>query len=447
MRPRTSPEGAVLAERRDPSGGPFGSDRRERGFGPGFVVFLSATLLGSLPGAGCAGAAGDTGSPGAKQWYRGNTHAHTLWDNGDALPEVVADWYRQQGYQFVALSDHNERNALSQAERWIDVGGKETESVSPALLEDLGRKFGPAWAEVREKDGRRQLKLKTLAELDGAFGRDGQFLILPGEEIGDSFGGRLVHHNALNLDHILPPPGGGSVRAVMEGAIEAGEVESARIGKPVLVHLNHPNLGWAVGPEDLAAVQGERFFEVYSGNPVAHNHGEGNHPGTEECWDQVLAARLRARRGPLLYGLAADDAHHYSGKGPARPGRGWIMVRARELTGDALVQAMSAGDFYSSTGVCLEEIRAGECGLTVKVAPEPGANYTIRFVGTWAGKTEVGSVLQETRGIEATYAFDGGELYVRAVVISNRPHPDPVREGEVQKAWIQPVRVGWTAEP
>jgi hypothetical protein len=380
------------------------------------------------------------------RWYKGNTHAHTLWDNGDALPEVVADWYRHRGYQFVALSDHNERNALSQSESWIDLGGNGTESVSSAQIEDLERKFGPRWAQVREVEGRRQLKLKTFAELQSAFASDARFLLLEGEEIGDSFGGKLIHHNALNLAHILPPPGGGSVQRVMERAIEAGEAESALIGRPVLVHLNHPNLGWAVGPEDLTAVTGERFFEVYSGNPVAHNHGEGKHPGTEESWDRVLAARLRAKRGPLLYGVAADDAHHYSGKGPAHPGRGWIMVRASELTGDALVRAMSAGDFYSSTGVGLEEIQAGECGLRVKVAAEPGVQYTIRFIGTWSGGAEVGTVLQETRGTEATYTFDGRELYVRAVVISDRPHPDPILEGEVQKAWIQPVKVGWSIE-
>ena len=38
------------------------------------------------------------------RWYKGNTHAHTLWDNGDALPEEVASWYRDRGY---AIRNHD----------------------------------------------------------------------------------------------------------------------------------------------------------------------------------------------------------------------------------------------------------------------------------------------------------------------------------------------------
>ena len=52
-------------------------------------------------------------------WLKGNTHAHTLWDDGDALPETVVEWYRSRGYNFLVLSDHNERNALSGAERKV----------------------------------------------------------------------------------------------------------------------------------------------------------------------------------------------------------------------------------------------------------------------------------------------------------------------------------------
>jgi len=49
-------------------------------------------------------------------------------------------------------------------------------------------------------------------------------------------------------------------------------------------------------------------------------------------------------------------------------------------------------------------------------------------------------VLREVKGTEAAYAFTGDELYVRAVVLSDRPQPDPTSAGDLQKAWIQPVR-------
>jgi hypothetical protein len=385
-------------------------------------------------------------APCGPHWYKGQTHAHTLWDNGDALPELAADWYRSRGYDFVVLSDHNDRNALSEAERWLGIGTGQGDGLSPAALAELGRRFGDPWAVVRETRGRREMKLKTFSELEEAFHKDPHFLLLPGEEIGDSFGGKLIHHNALNLRRVLAPPGGSSVRELLERALGAAQDESERTGRRTLVHLNHLNLGWAVGAEDLIAVTPERFFEVYNGHPLAANGGDGTHPSTEVLWDRVLSARLRSRNGPLLYGVAADDAHHYSGKGDARPGRGWVMVRARELSAEALLGAMDAGDFYSSTGVCLLDVVRGECGLSVMVAPEAGATYAIRFIGTRAGTADVGSVLQETRGTEATYSFKGDELYVRAVVISDRAVPDSTRSGEFQTAWIQPVAVGWTLE-
>jgi hypothetical protein len=385
-------------------------------------------------------------APCGANWYQGQTHAHTLWDNGDALPELAADWYRSRGYDFVVLSDHNDRNALAEAERWLGIGSGEGDGVSPAALAELTRRFGDAWAVVRETRGRREMKLKTFSELEEAFRKDSRFLLLPGEEIGDSFGGKLIHHNALNIRQLLAPPGGSSVRELLERAVGAAKNESERSGQRTLVHLNHLNLGWAVGAPDLIAATQERFFEVYNGHPLAANGGDRAHPGTEALWDRVLSARLRRENAPLLYGVAADDAHHYSGKGDARPGRGWIVVRARELSAEALLGAMDAGDFYSSTGVRLSDVDRGECGLRVQVAPEAGAAYTIRFIGTRSGAAEVGSILQETRGTEASYSFLGDELYVRAVVISDRAVPDPARSGEFQTAWIQPVAVGWTLE-
>src|SRR6267154_1469504 len=50
------------------------------------------------------------------RWYRGNLHTHSLWSDGDDFPEMIADWYKRHGYQFLALSDHN---VLAQGQRWI----------------------------------------------------------------------------------------------------------------------------------------------------------------------------------------------------------------------------------------------------------------------------------------------------------------------------------------
>src|SRR5688500_11044930 len=63
------------------------------------------------------------------RWWKGNLHTHTLWSDGNDFPEMVADWYRENGYNFLALSDHN---TLSQGQRWVklaDVHRKGTEAA------------------------------------------------------------------------------------------------------------------------------------------------------------------------------------------------------------------------------------------------------------------------------------------------------------------------------
>ena len=38
-----------------------------------------------------------------KKWYKGNLHTHSYWSDGDEFPEVIMDWYKTNGYHFVAF--------------------------------------------------------------------------------------------------------------------------------------------------------------------------------------------------------------------------------------------------------------------------------------------------------------------------------------------------------
>jgi hypothetical protein len=54
----------------------------------------------------------------------------------------------------------------------------------------------------------------------------------------------------------------------------------------------------------------------------------------------------------------------------------------------------------------------------------------------------VGKVLASIRGDSASYQLSGKELYVRAVVRSDKPIPNgSAGAGQLQEAWCQPV--GW----
>ena len=55
--------------------------------------------------AGAAGAGADRRVDG--RWFKGNTHTHTLNSDGDSTPDDVVRWYREHGYHFLVLTDHN----------------------------------------------------------------------------------------------------------------------------------------------------------------------------------------------------------------------------------------------------------------------------------------------------------------------------------------------------
>ena len=81
-------------------------------------------------------------------WYRGNTHAHTLWSDGDAAPETAVAWYKENGYHWLALTDHD---VLLRGERWFPV--TEDGRLTDSHLDSLRADFGPDWIETREHDG------------------------------------------------------------------------------------------------------------------------------------------------------------------------------------------------------------------------------------------------------------------------------------------------------
>lgn len=394
-------------------------------------VFFQTALFASLL-AVVSGCTSETPPP--DRWLKGNLHTHSFWSDGDDFPESILAWYRDADYDFVALSDHN---TLAEGERWRTMTGW--------LLDVLDRyeaRFPEGWVEKRVVNDTVEVRLKTFDEYSGFMNVADSFLVIQAEEISDGFDGKPLHLNATNIVERIAPQGGTSVTDVLQRNIDAVLAQAESLRVPILPHVNHPNFGWAVTPDDLVPLEGEHFFEVYNGHPAVHNEGDDGRPGTEAMWDYVNTQRLIAG-GEILYGLGVDDAHHYHEQaiGRANTGRAWIMVRAETLEAGAIIGALLLGDFYASSGVTLEDVRFDGQTLHVSIEEETGVTYTTHFVGT-RSPTSPGEVLATASGANASYTMDGSELFVRATVISSKPMANPYREGEVEMAWTQPMLPG-----
>ena len=255
------------------------------------------------------------------RWFKGNTHTHTVNSDGDSTPDEVVRWYREHGYNFLVLTDHN--------------------------------------------------YLTAVTGLNSVHGADDKFLVVRGEEVTSSVSSKAVHVNGLNLDAFVPAPAGTTIAGVMQQSVDG--IRKAN-GVP---HINHPNFTWAMSTDDLMQLQRTRLFEIFNGHPQVNNEGGGGSPGLEEIWDRLLSG------GRLMYGLAVDDAHHFKRPGDplaSGPGRGWIYVRAHQLEPRALVEALERGDFYASTGVELDSYEATATAIRLAVKTTTFSRYRIQFI-------------------------------------------------------------------
>lgn len=395
-----------------------------------------------------------------QRWYKGQTHTHTLWSDGDAPPDYVTHLYKERGYNFISITEHN---VLPVAQRWMPVGrGKR---ISEKQLELFRDTLGEENVEVREVDGKLQMRLKTLPDLKEHFDVPGEFEVMWGEEI-TSFTPE-VHVNGINVREVIRQATSEEKSWAIRTNINAVAEQSKRLGIPMFAHLDHPNWSGGITPKDMLDAGNVSFFEVYNGHGGVRNWGraEMNMVSTEKMWDIMLAQRL-SRGGGVVYGVGTDDGHNYFNfaVGKANPFRGWCMVLAPELSAAAIVTSYQQGRYYISTGVTLDEIKADDEGLRISIQADEGVTYTTQFIGTMKStstasrapkdalgndiprvtrvyESGVGQILFETTDNPAVYPFTGDELYVRAKVSSDVLQDNPFAEGDLESAWIQPVVV------
>lgn len=292
------------------------------------------------------------------KWYKGNTHAHTTNSDGNAGPYEVARWYKDHGYDFLSITDHNQL-------------------TDPATIKNI---------------------------------QDSTFLLIPGDEVSASNKNvindtqdRSIHLNGLNVSQDVPLHFEDTVVGTLQKNINAiREVN----GVP---HLNHPNFYWSYGAKEMLQLDNFFLFEIANMHPYVDNGGGVGFASTEEMWDEMLTA------GKRIYGIATDDAHDYRTYLPvkANPGRGWVVVKASNLDADEIVHNLEQGFFYASSGVELINVVVTSNKLSIFIKQWAKSKYRTEFI------TDGGKVTHTTGDNPAVFNLEKKATYVRAKVTSS----------------------------
>jgi hypothetical protein len=244
------------------------------------------------------------------RFWRGNLHTHSTRSDGVLDPAEVCRRYQAEGYDFLALTDHF---------------------------------IGAYGYPIVDTTGFRTNSFTTLlgAELHS----------------GAMANGELWHILAVGLPPDFPPshsPGFLPVAGQETGA----ELAARAVAAGAFVAIAHPQ--WSgLTLDDARSITAAHAVEIY-------NHGCAT--GCDRP-DGAAIADLLLTEGRRLTLIATDDAHFSE---PDHFG-GWVMVKAEANTPEALLAALKRGDFYSSQGPELRDVRIEgdeivvECSAAVSV--------------------------------------------------------------------------------
>ncbi|OGF52583.1 MAG: hypothetical protein A2497_00500 [Candidatus Firestonebacteria bacterium RifOxyC12_full_39_7] len=197
------------------------------------------------------------------------------------------------------------------------------------------------------------------------------------------------------------------------------DIPEVREGAPVYRYLidnsefailAHPN--WSIlDINEVSTLKEMHALEVYNtGCEMEICKGY-----SEYFWDAAL------ERGIRIFAVASDDAHEriydYC--------KAFVMVKAKDKTESSIIQALKAGEFYSSNGPLFEDISLESGTITVKSALPC---REIRFIAKGQrGKQEA---TRDNKGItEAVYKPETKIAYCRIELVDMTGN----------KAWSNPI--------
>jgi hypothetical protein len=171
--------------------------------------------------------------------------------------------------------------------------------------------------------------------------------------------------------------------------------------------LNHP--GWRVGwtGTDFTRLHGYTAIELFNGITSDPQRGA---TANVALWQAVLNTKGWPNR---VWAVAVDDAHT-----PEEMDRGWIMVKAAQLTPEVIRHALQSGAFYASNGPSFRTLGVLSGAIT---ASSPDASV-IRFFD------QDGNMVTEAPAAWGAYRPSGKERWIRVEAVM----------ADGRSAWSQP---------
>lgn len=134
------------------------------------------------------------------------------------------------------------------------------------------------------------------------------------------------------------------------------QIASRALDTGAFVAAAHP-CWYNLTESDILSLGPIHAIEIFNG--TAHDHND-----RADSW-QTLEILLE--RGHHYSACATDDAHFHPDRADAL--LGWVWVKSKDLTPDALLLALKQGHYYSSTGPEIFDIRLENRRLTVRCSP------------------------------------------------------------------------------
>ena len=251
-----------------------------------------------------------------KPFLKGALHCHTTRSDGSGTPEEVIKLHHEEGYHFMALTDHNIFNHVNHAD------------VPMTMLSGIERDMG--------MPGPAQDKPICIHVVGVGVPHDPR---TPGQDVRPEWFGD--HEDCKDAQQMIDEMHTWGLKTIYA----------------------HPE--WSCTTyQDFKDLKGNFGMEVWNTGCVMDNGLDDNAPYWDEAWDD----------GNEMWGVATDDGHPMN-----QHCKGWVMVSS-DNNAESILEALEKGEFYASCGPEIYDFYEEDGRVVVKCSPVKSIQFvTLRY--------------------------------------------------------------------